>query len=63
MVGGRVTGPGVAGLTLGGGFSWWVPKYFLVRCEQGLTPSRKTNQYGLACDTVQAYNVVLPVSC
>ncbi|ROW05742.1 hypothetical protein VMCG_05184 [Cytospora schulzeri] len=42
IVGGRVSGPGVAGLTLGGGFSW------------------KTNQYGLTCDTVLSYNVVLP---
>lgn len=42
VVGGRVSGPGVGGLTLGGGYSW------------------KTNQFGLTCDTVRAYNVVLP---
>ncbi|KAL2274187.1 hypothetical protein FJTKL_03591 [Diaporthe vaccinii] len=42
VVGGRVSGPGVGGLTLGGGYSW------------------KTNQFGLTCDTVRTYNVVLP---
>ncbi|KAK2613172.1 hypothetical protein N8I77_000099 [Diaporthe amygdali] len=42
VVGGRVSGPGVGGLTLGGGYSW------------------KTNQFGLTCDTVRQYNVVLP---
>ncbi|KAH8774423.1 hypothetical protein F5883DRAFT_412574 [Diaporthe sp. PMI_573] len=42
VVGGRVSGPGLGGLTLGGGYSW------------------KTNQFGLTCDTVQTYNVVLP---
>ncbi|PMB70683.1 putative FAD-linked oxidoreductase [Beauveria bassiana] len=42
-VGGRVAGPGVGGVTLGGGgFSWL------------------TNQYGLGCDTVISYNLVLP---
>ncbi|CZS91406.1 hypothetical protein WAI453_011669 [Rhynchosporium graminicola] len=41
-VGGRVAGPGVGGVTLGGGYSWL------------------TNQYGLACDTVGAFNIVLP---
>ncbi|KAL6717473.1 hypothetical protein ACLMJK_005388 [Lecanora helva] len=42
VVGGRVTGPAVGGLTLGGGFSWL------------------TNQFGLTCDTVQSYTLVLP---
>lgn len=42
VVGGRVTGVGVAGFILGGGYSW------------------KTNQYGLAIDTVQAFELVLP---
>ncbi|POS76643.1 hypothetical protein DHEL01_v204955 [Diaporthe helianthi] len=42
VVGGRVSGPGVGGLTLGGGYSW------------------KTNQFGLTCDTVKIYNLVLP---
>lgn len=44
VVGGRVPGPGVGGLTLGGGYSW------------------KTNQYGMTCDTVKSYELVLPVS-
>ncbi|EPS94063.1 hypothetical protein FOMPIDRAFT_1020237 [Fomitopsis schrenkii] len=42
VVGGRVTGIGVAGFTLGGGYSWL------------------TNQYGLALDTVRAFELVLP---
>ncbi|EGO57248.1 hypothetical protein NEUTE1DRAFT_109527 [Neurospora tetrasperma FGSC 2508] len=42
VVGGRVPGPGVGGLTLGGGYSW------------------KTNQYGMTCDTVKSYELVLP---
>ncbi|KAI0310362.1 FAD-binding domain-containing protein [Amylostereum chailletii] len=42
VVGGRVSGVGLAGFTLGGGYSW------------------KTNQYGLSCDNVAAYELVLP---
>ncbi|KAM3427061.1 hypothetical protein NHJ13734_009138 [Beauveria thailandica] len=42
VVGGRVAGPGVGGLTLGGGYSWL------------------TNQFGLACDTVLEYHLILP---
>ncbi|CCG85154.1 Predicted protein [Taphrina deformans PYCC 5710] len=42
VVGGRVTGPGTAGFTLGGGYSWL------------------TDQYGLTCDTVINYQLVLP---
>ncbi|KAG6908410.1 hypothetical protein DXG01_004771 [Tephrocybe rancida] len=42
VVGGRVTGVGVAGFTLGGGYSWL------------------TNQYGLAIDTVVAFELVKP---
>ncbi|KAI5886885.1 FAD-binding domain-containing protein [Schizophyllum commune H4-8] len=45
VVGGRVSGVGVAGFTLGGGmccYSW------------------KTNQYGLTVDTIQAYELVKP---
>lgn len=41
-LGGRAAGVGVAGFTLGGGFSW------------------KTNQYGLAVDSVLALELVLP---
>ncbi|KAM3458231.1 hypothetical protein NHJ6243_007524, partial [Beauveria neobassiana] len=43
VVGGRVAGPGVGGVTLGGGGYSWL-----------------TNQYGLGCDTVISYNLVLP---
>ncbi|KAG5637113.1 hypothetical protein H0H81_005751 [Sphagnurus paluster] len=42
VVGGRVPGIGVAGFTLGGGYSWL------------------TNQYGLAIDNVQAFELVQP---
>ncbi|PBK83516.1 FAD-binding domain-containing protein [Armillaria gallica] len=42
VLGGRVTGVGVAGFILGGGFSWL------------------TNQYGLAIDTVVAFELVKP---
>ncbi|KAF8601270.1 FAD-binding domain-containing protein [Ceratobasidium sp. AG-I] len=42
VVGGRVTGVGVGGFVLGGGYSWL------------------SNQYGLAIDTVVAFEIVLP---
>ncbi|KAJ7621508.1 FAD-binding domain-containing protein [Mycena polygramma] len=42
VVGGRATGVGVAGLLLGGGYSY------------------KTNQYGLAVDSITAFELVLP---
>lgn len=42
VVGGRLDGVGVAGLTLGGGYSW------------------KTNEYGLAIDSVIEFHLVLP---
>ncbi|KAG6917992.1 hypothetical protein DXG01_017002 [Tephrocybe rancida] len=42
IAGGRKVGVGVAGFTLGGGYSWL------------------TNQYGLAVDTVVAYELVKP---
>ncbi|KAH9972555.1 hypothetical protein BGW80DRAFT_1313434, partial [Lactifluus volemus] len=42
VCGGRVTGVGVAGFILGGGYSW------------------KTNQFGLALDTVVSFELVLP---
>lgn len=37
-----MAGPGVGGVTLGGGYSWL------------------TNQFGLACDTVLEYHLILP---
>ncbi|KAJ8590729.1 FAD-binding domain-containing protein [Rhizopogon salebrosus TDB-379] len=42
VAGGRVSGVGVAGFILGGGYSWL------------------TNQYGLAIDTVQSFELVMP---
>ncbi|KAK2460201.1 hypothetical protein APHAL10511_007792 [Amanita phalloides] len=42
VLGGRVTGIGVGGFVLGGGYSW------------------KTNQYGLAVDTVTSFELVKP---
>ncbi|KAF9527189.1 hypothetical protein CPB83DRAFT_935955 [Crepidotus variabilis] len=42
VIGGRVTGVGVGGVGLGGGYSW------------------KTNQYGLAIDSIVAYELVKP---
>ncbi|KAI6113834.1 FAD-binding domain-containing protein [Pisolithus croceorrhizus] len=42
VVGGRVSGIGVAGFTLGGGYSWL------------------TNQYGLAVDNTESFELVLP---
>ncbi|KAI6097199.1 FAD-binding domain-containing protein [Pisolithus sp. B1] len=42
VIGGRVSGIGVAGFTLGGGYSWL------------------TNQYGLAVDNVESFELVLP---
>ncbi|KAF8630777.1 hypothetical protein AX15_002727 [Amanita polypyramis BW_CC] len=42
VAGGRVTGIGVGGFLLGGGYSW------------------KGNQYGLAIDTITAYELVKP---
>lgn len=61
VVGGRVTGVGVSGFTLGGGVYtsvsaavWNTPETFPL----GL--SYKTNQYGLAIDNVVAYELVLP---
>ncbi|KAI0298412.1 hypothetical protein B0F90DRAFT_1862245 [Multifurca ochricompacta] len=42
VIGSRLNGVGVAGFTLGGGYSW------------------KTNQYGLAVDTVTEFELVLP---
>ncbi|KAF9244086.1 hypothetical protein BU15DRAFT_59436 [Melanogaster broomeanus] len=42
VVGGRVSGVGVAGSTLGGGYSWL------------------TEQYGLAIDNVEEYELVMP---
>lgn len=60
VVGGRVTGVGVAGLTLGGG----MPKYSQapIHTDNSFLEgySFLSNQYGLTVDTVTAYQLVLP---
>ncbi len=61
VVGGRVTGVGVAGLTLGGGMynDYTSTIYFLNSCiSEGY--SYLSNQYGLAIDNVVAYELVAP---
>lgn len=59
VVGGRVTGVGVAGFILGGGLCFLiiVSRPFLMR---SLGYSWKTNQYGLTIDTLLSYELVLP---
>ena len=60
VVGGRVSGIGVAGFTLGGG---GVELHFMIMISQ-LTKatgySFKSNQYGLTIDTVVGFEIVLP---
>ena len=61
VVGGRVPGIGVGGLTLGGGgYSPYRLTTFTVahRCAKGY--SWMTSQYGLALDNVVTYELVLP---
>lgn len=60
VVGGRVTGIGVAGFTLGGGtlsISSYKHPYSRLICPGY---SWKTNQYGLAVDNVVAFRLVQP---
>jgi len=61
VVGGRVPGIGVAGLTLGGGgyFSSQLA-IFTVAHRRSKGYSLKTSQFGLAIDNVVSYEVVLP---
>jgi hypothetical protein len=65
VVGGRLNGVGVAGLTLGGGECLFFPGYRSYRLK-GHTHvagySWKTNQYGLTADTVTEFldQLVLP---
>jgi len=61
VVGGRVPGIGVAGLTLGGGgyFSSRLAIFTVAHwCLKGY--SYKTSQFGLALDNVVSYELVLP---
>ncbi len=61
VVGGRVTGIGVAGFTLGGGMydDYTAMIYLLNGClSEGY--SWLSNQYGLALDNVVAYELVVP---
>ena len=61
VVGGRVPGIGVGGLTLGGGgyFSSRLTTFTVAhRCAKGY--SWMTSQYGLALDNVVTYELVLP---
>ena len=61
VVGGRVTGVGVAGFTLGGGKHKLV---YDIMCDKPKPfykgYSWKTNQYGLTIDTVTAFELVKP---
>ena len=59
VVGGRVTGVGVAGFILGGGLCFLITfcRPFSMR---SLGYSWKTNQYGLTIDTLLSYELVLP---
>lgn len=68
VVGGRVTGVGVAGFTLGGGACSSLVEFMMVAtnvdivfvCDLPSGYSWKSNQYGLTVDTIQAYELVLP---
>lgn len=63
VVGGRVTGVGVAGFTLGGGL--WSSRYNVWRWDELMCGSLAgyswlTNQHGLTVDTIVAFELVLP---
>lgn len=63
VVGGRVTGVGVAGFTLGGGTSFIFSPLFwesALNSSVLLGYSWLTNQHGLTVDTVTAYELVTP---
>jgi FAD/FMN-containing dehydrogenase len=63
VVGGRIDGVGVAGLTLGGGMCDFFLLPFMVRnrsCTRPAGYSWKTNQYGLTVDTITEFELVLP---
>jgi len=61
VIGGRVPGIGVAGITLGGGEC--LPSYDVptaMKCRYRVGYSWKTNQYGLTVDNIVGYELVLP---
>ncbi|THH19350.1 hypothetical protein EW146_g1809 [Bondarzewia mesenterica] len=65
VVGGRVTGVGVAGFTLGGGTCFSFDFAEILKIPNScsimiLGYSWKTNQYGLTVDTVEAFEMVFP---
>ena len=60
VVGARATGVGVAGFILGGGAYSNCPIFPAVSLIIDIGYSFLTNQYGLAVDTVQAFELVLP---
>ncbi|KAI0289881.1 FAD-binding domain-containing protein [Multifurca ochricompacta] len=61
VVGGRVPGVGVAGLTLGGGEPLSIQSIGIFWYNHGSEGySWKTNQFGLAIDNVDSYEMVLP---
>ena len=64
VVGGRLDGVGVGGLTLGGGLLAFQLFTLLHRVDSShvhvIGYSWKTNQYGLTVDTLAAFELVLP---
>ena len=60
VVGGRLNGVGVAGLTLGGGKVLSPPSACPSYGDPLTGYSWKTNQYGLPADTVTEFELVLP---
>ncbi|KAF9009155.1 hypothetical protein BDZ89DRAFT_1048024 [Hymenopellis radicata] len=60
VVGSRVPGPGVAGLSLEEGKYRATSGYLMLKCPTGL--SWFTNQYGLTLDTIMAMELVQPNS-
>ena len=64
VVGGRLNGVGVAGLTLGGGEGLSLSPHTYTKRIRNYTRltgySWKTNQFGLTLDTVTEYELVLP---
>ncbi len=61
VVGGRATGIGVAGFTLGGGmYDDYTPTIYCLNGYLSAGYSWLSNRYGLALDNVVAYELVVP---